>query len=271
MPTLDIAICTLNEGITRVGGMLLPPYPGISYVVSWQRVSPEAQTMPVPSEITDRSDVQLTILSSSGLSANRNNALKQASADIILIADDDCRYTLPRLRAIIQAYEDHPEASVICFRMTDHEGRFFKHYPVKPFRYPDLPYGYYFASWEISLRRDIRKVPFDTHFGLGAPFFGAGEEEVWLHDVHKKYPEATILYLPITIGTTDPITTGDHFLTHPLVQHARSALIGTFHSPLGALPRIVRTALTAPASFGKRMLILRNMIRGYIHFLHLHR
>ena len=90
--TLQLLICTFNDGIKRIPDLLLPPIDGVEYLVSWQQAD-DFTPHELPEEIADRSDVEVTTLPGLGLSRNRNNCFLHASADICLICDDDCRYT----------------------------------------------------------------------------------------------------------------------------------------------------------------------------------
>ena len=91
-PTLDILISTIGTGVEAIPRMLLPERQGVRYVVSVQHTCP-ASEVTIPQELTSRPDVTVVLLPGKGLSRNRNNAISMASADICLIADDDCRYT----------------------------------------------------------------------------------------------------------------------------------------------------------------------------------
>ena len=59
MLTIDIAICTIDARIKGVEQVLLPPHAGVSYVVSWQRLSPASLSADVPEALVRRSDVRV--------------------------------------------------------------------------------------------------------------------------------------------------------------------------------------------------------------------
>ena len=88
---LDILICTYNERISRIPDMLLPFRPDVSYIVSMQYTD-QAFLDHIPDVLRQRPDVRVILLEGKGLSRNRNHCLDASSADIALIADDDCRY-----------------------------------------------------------------------------------------------------------------------------------------------------------------------------------
>lgn len=112
MTTLDILICTLNEGINKVASVLLPQQEGVRYVVSWQQ---DGYQCDIPLALL-RSDVTVVTLPGRGLSRNRNNAIAHSTADICLIADDDVAYTPDAFRAVIDTFEGNPHLDVATFR-----------------------------------------------------------------------------------------------------------------------------------------------------------
>lgn len=260
--TLELLICTHNERIHSASELLLPEMPQVRYLVAWQCTTPDALDMPVPQCMTDRKDVQVVRTATSGLSVNRNIAMEHATGDLLLIADDDCRYRQEQLLSVIQAYADHPEADIITFRMDDMDGALIKDYPTHPFEWTSAPRGSYICSWEISCRNKPTLPHFDTHFGIGAPLLGCAEEEVWMHDAVHGTPHAKALYLPITIGCTPSGTTGTRFLEDEAVQRAKGAMIRILHKPLPAGLRIFKTALLAPLGIAGRWNILCQMVYG---------
>ncbi len=266
--TVQFLICTIDERIANVAQMMLPRQEGVSYLVSWQRTSARSETVPVPPQLEERPDVSVYPLNSRGLSANRNNALRHAQADILVIADDDCRYTPETIDTLRSVYAGHPEAKVILGRMTDEHGTWFKRYPTQAFNYSRIPSGYYPSSCEITLRKEAAAIPFDTAFGIGAPRFGCGEEEVWLRDASRIFGPEAVVFHPFTLCTTPPATTGSRFLTDKSVQQAKGAVLRIVYGPLGAALRIAKTAFTAPVPFGKRFRLLKEMLAGFLHVRH---
>ena len=75
----------------------------------------------IPDILRERDDVTLATLRGRGLSRNRNNAIECSTADILLVADDDNRYTSAQLHKIIEVHEDDADADVILFRFTKNE------------------------------------------------------------------------------------------------------------------------------------------------------
>ncbi len=205
--TLQLLICTFGDGILRIPKLLLPTMQGVSYLVSWQQ--PVGYTpCALPDEIVARPDVEVVTLPGRGLSQNRNNCLRHASADLCLICDDDCRYTPEGLLAVISTFDQHPEVDIATFIAKNSAEP--KHYPDHSFNLRKRVRNFYVISFEIAFRRAsvAGKVAFNEHFGLGADLFGAGEEAVFIHDALSQGLHCQ--YFPIQvvehIGPTTSVT-----------------------------------------------------------------
>lgn len=223
LPSLDILICTMNrEGLMRVSHMLLPPHEGVHYVVSVQGTESLAES--VEAQHLHRPDVTLTFLSNYGLSRNRNHALQHAQGDLLLIADDDERFSIQDLDKVRSTMKENPNVDIGLFRLTDPQGQYLKYYPsfILPYKSAQR-LGYYVSSCEIVLRHRVIDchLRFDERFGLGAPHLCAGEEEVLLQDALRL--GLRIHLFPLTLGSTDPHTTGILFLSSAIVQRSKGA------------------------------------------------
>ncbi len=205
--TLQLLICTFGDGILRIPDLLLPPIHGVSYLVSWQHdhgYTPCA----LPAEVVSRPDVEVVTLPGRGLSRNRNNCLRHASADLCLICDDDCRYTPEGLQAIISTFERHPEVDLATFIAKNSADA--KFYPQRSFNLNEKVRNYYVMSIEMAFRRTsvAGKVAFNEHFGLGADLFGAGEEAIFIssamsHGLHCQYfPVQVVEHIGPTTSTS---------------------------------------------------------------------
>ena len=171
--SLEVMISTLgSDGIKRVAAMTLPQMAGVSYLVSWQTVGEDSL---LPEQLEARSDVRVIRTASKGLSRNRNHALDHASADVLLIADDDLDYIPQGLEAVRTAFEADPDLDIGLFRYSNGCGGYEKVYPQSPVRIAGhLPKDYYTTSMEIAIRREGRSgsLRFHEEFGLG----GSGAE-----------------------------------------------------------------------------------------------
>lgn len=211
MLTLDILICTINEGIHGVKDILLPPREGVSYIVSWQNAGYSA---PVPNELS-RADVKVSVIEGRGVSRNRNNLIRLATSDICLFADDDVRYQPESLDAVIETYEGDPSLGVVIFKHAN---------ATKPNQwYPDSPiplsrrtkHNLTITGFDISFRRASvqGKVFFNEHLGLGAPVLQCGEEWAFVIDAMRAGINAW--FYPKVVARHDHPTTSDTRLSEP--------------------------------------------------------
>lgn len=251
-PRLQVLICTHGaEGLKRVAAMHLPRVYGVSYLISCQEM-PQA----VPQTLSNRDDVLVKPADRVGLGTNRNQAFAAASAELLLIADDDLRYDAEGLLAVIRAFDEHPEV----------EMAFFKHLGPSKHRYPSadcevrkLGPRYYPCSFEIALRRSVlsaKSLRFNDDMGAGCPVLGAGEEDVFVHraleaGVHARFFNTAIV-------THAGLTTGSR---HPdaATLRGRGAALRIIH-PLTSPARAVRLAALLP---GKFWVNLRHIFAGW--------
>lgn len=239
MPVLEVLICTIDEGINRVVHTVLEPIPYIKYLISWQRTNDD--DIRVPDQLTKRNDVRIISLKGKGLAANRNHAIRNATGDLLLLADDDAHYQPEYFKTILHAYEEHPEADILTFQMSDKTGHLLKEYPLFPFNYAQCPKGFYYSSLEITMRNSKQLPQFDTRFGLGADYLGCGEEEVFIHDAAQN--KLMIRYIPQVIVETERSTTGSKFSTDIKVRRAKGAVNYVLHGYASALLRSLKFAL----------------------------
>lgn len=265
MLTLELLICTIDRRIERVPAVLCPPQRGVRYLVSWQQS--EGGATPPPAALTARDDVRIVTMPGKGLSANRNNALRHASADILLIADDDCRYPDGAFGRIIETFEKHPEAAVVTFQATDYEGRLMKPYATAPHLYKDRPRGSYVSSWEVAVRRAAPLPAFDLRFGLGAPRLCCGEEEIFVHEAHRR--GLVVRYEPAVIVKTSAETTGKGFLTSAALQQSKGAVHCVMYGIMGAILRALKLLMTLPPH-SHRFRVFRNYCRGVFYIVRTH-
>lgn len=226
--TLDVAISTLGEtGIRRTAEMHLPAMQGVRYIVSWQTDDDEAT---VPEELL-RDDIAVHRLPGRGLSRNRNNALDKTNADIVLIADDDLRYTPQRLQTVIDIFSRHPQLDFATFMF---DGDNHKCYPDSESDLRKLPAGYFVSSVELALTRRVidSGVRYDTRFGLGSDL-GAGEDELMYHTLrHRGFIGR---FFPVTVTYHAGLTTGFRRITDNGVARAMGAVIGMAYPATGIL------------------------------------
>lgn len=255
--TLEVLICTLGrDGIARVDAMGLPRVENVSYLVSWQMPDGE-----IPQNLL-RPDVRVITSHDTGLSRNRNHALDNATGDILLIADDDLRYTARQLLSVLDVFRKNPSLEVATFR---YDGEDKKCYPDHECDLgKKLPKGYYVTSFELALRRDspAGKLRFNEKMGIGARYLHAGEEELLLLAARKM--GLNCRFFPITITSHEGLTTGNRHVM-PGVARAFGAYIGLAH-PFTCLPRIVLKAWRLYRSGqGRFFPVLWQMLCGLVY------
>lgn len=258
MLTIQFLISTLGERIAQAAKVLLPPMEGVSYVVVWQRNGIGSDAL--PAELKEREDVSIVEDNGKGLARSRNIALENATADLLVITDDDNRYDTAAIELIRNAFEKHPTAGLIQFQALTMEGKPLRNYPAFPYTYETRPRGTYFCSVELVMRRKANLPRFDERFGLGAEL-GCGEEEVFVHEAVKR--GVKMIYVPQPLVRTDGATTGGRFLTDAAVQRAKGAVLCILHGKVGAWLRLCSQVMQLHGiAWQKRKEIAHNMCLG---------
>lgn len=258
MLTIQFLISTLGERIAQAAKVLLPPMEGVSYVVVWQRNGIGSDAL--PAELKVREDVSIVEDNGKGLARSRNIALENATADLLVITDDDNRYDTAAIELIRNAFEKHPTAGLIQFQALTMEGKPLRNYPAFPYAYETRPRGTYFCSVELVMRRKANLPRFDERFGLGAEL-GCGEEEVFVHEAVKR--GVKMIYVPQPLVRTDGATTGGRFLTDAAVQRAKGAVLCILHGKVGAWLRLCSQVMQLHGiTWQKRKEIAHNMCLG---------
>ena len=258
MLTIQFLISTLGERIAQAAKVLLPPMEGVSYVVVWQRNGIGSDAL--PAELKEREDVSIVEDNGKGLARSRNIALENATADLLVITDDDNRYDTAAIELIRNAFEKHPTAGLIQFQALSMEGKPLRNYPAFPYTYETRPRGTYFCSVELVMRRKANLPRFDERFGLGAEL-GCGEEEVFVHEAVKR--GVKMIYVPQPLVRTDGATTGGRFLTDAKVQKAKGAVLCILHGKVGAWLRLCSQVMQLHGiAWEKRKEIAHNMCLG---------
>ena len=131
-----------------------------------------------------------------GLSNSRNQAIQEATGDILLLVDDDEELVDNYPQIIAKAFNSHPDADIITFALN---------YSLKKFPQKEKEIGYLGAlkscSPQIAFRRSSvlsKQILFDPTMGSGSGN-GGGEENKFLFDCLKK--KLKIYYVPEIIAT----------------------------------------------------------------------
>lgn len=221
--TVEVLISTLGaDGIRRVASMNLPQAEGVSYLVAWQR----SDNVEIPAALAERPDIRIARNPGIGLSDNRNFALDRAMGDILVIADDDVEYTAEAFAVVRSAYTEYPGLDMALFRYRNAAGKFEKSYPdTQASLCRSIPKGYYVSSIEITLRRQGRAATlrFPEEFGIGAPRFGCGEEEIVLRRALRRGCDVRLF--PDLLCTHCGDTTGQRRVTDQRVYRGMGAAV----------------------------------------------
>lgn len=121
-----------------------------------------------------------------GLSKSRNEAIKNAKNDIILIADDDVSYNDNYKEIVVDAYNKYPNADIICFYVKSNNNK----RKTKKMMTGKINHlrAMKIISSEISFKRLSiinNNLNFDEHYGAGTKF-DRGEEQIFLYEALKK-------------------------------------------------------------------------------------
>ncbi len=132
-----------------------------------------------------------------GLSKSRNMAIRNATADICMIADDDMEYCSNYVNVVEEAFA-RIEADIIGFQVCGIE-RKFKDYATKEHPVNRLM-SMKMASVELAFKRDSfvkKNILFDELIGAGTEFL-MGEENAMLFQCFRK--RLTVFYVPEVIA-----------------------------------------------------------------------
>lgn len=149
--------------------------------------------------VEQQANIQMISTTERGSSKSRNKAIKNASGEICLLADDDVIYKSNYEDIILKAFKKYPDADIITFQIETPEGHLFNP------SYPNSPQPHNWrsilrcASIEIAFKLEsIKKanLALNENFGLGSKY-KVHDEPVFLNDALKK--GLKIYYEPIPI------------------------------------------------------------------------
>lgn len=134
-----------------------------------------------------------------GLSKSRNMALKNSSADIVAIADDDLYYYDNFDKIIVDYYKKNTQAEVVLFGIDSYR----KICDKKEQKCNFLKLGSYISVQTSLKRMNIlqRNISFNDLFGTGSGCYDSGEENIFLADCYKK--KLNLFYCPEKILRDD--------------------------------------------------------------------
>lgn len=223
MTSLDVLICTLNKGIVRILDNLLPPHEQIHYIVCFQYTEDRFLEL-IPKALTEREDLTFFSYQGCGLSANRNYALRHATSDLFVFADDDARFNLDDFLYAISLFEQRKNLDIAFLQAYTYTGKPLKEYPKREMDLKEYQNMVQISAIEMVCRRERiqGRLFFDERFGLGTKFLTCGEEEIWLFDALRMGMNA--LYVPHKIMETSTLLKQRMIYVDVGVQRAKGAI-----------------------------------------------
>ncbi len=253
---LQVLIATVGRRIENIPP--LPVVPGVAYLIGWQKPGEE-----IPEELAKRADIKVMASPGIGLSRNRNFLFENATAELLLISDDDLIYEAEALEGVIRAFDSNPECQLLTFR---HAGTS-RTYPDAGYDLLNPPKGTYTTSFEIALRRnsEVGNMRFDERFGIGGTLFSAAEDDLFM--LRARQARIPGQYLPLTLCTHPGPSTGQRIPERGVLE-AWGAYIALAHPawqwPLRLYLKALRLSRSGQKSFWPS---LRGLLSG-LHKLH---
>lgn len=233
--TLDVMLVTTAARVESIPE--LPVVESVRYIVSIQ--DPDLSLQPHLLLKLQRPDIDIRIYHDTGLARNRNHALEAASADIVMIADDDLIFHPEGIRWVIKAFEEDSALEWVTLHASQPEKRI---YPPHGWNLAE-PYRFYSpVSFEMAFRRKSLppQMRFSTLTGIGAPFLGAGEDDLFYHHARKANLHGK--FLDIRNVTHPGSTTSVHSAKSIPVIRTKGALLRIMR---GFFPGLIRLPLEA--------------------------
>lgn len=195
---LQLLISTFGDRIRNIENLILDKRENISYLISCQ-VENTAIDLP---ESLDRDDITIISSYTKGLSKNRNNCLRHATGDIVMILDDDVKLKHEYLDRVLSFFNDS-EVDLAVSKIETPEGQpEYKHYSDQSYFLNNIKQLKNVSSVEISFRLKPlieKSIFFNEAFGLGMQA-NSGEELIFLNECMRKglkikyFPEYTVCH-----------------------------------------------------------------------------
>lgn len=243
VPRLTIAYSVLDSGL---GNIALPPARDdveILVIVQGSKGS-----------VPTRNDVRCIRLTSRGVTASRNEAIREAAGEVLLFGEEGVSWIDAGVEQMLDLFADNPRLAVFLGRAIDENGNPRKRYPE--YREPATKWNSArVGTIELAVRPETLRragVFFDESFGAGTDNF-LGDEFILVADANAA--RLKVEYFPVTISSHPRESSGVNFGT-ALDARARSRV---FDRVFGPLAPVMRGAmwLRNPARFGSLALGVR--------------
>ena len=248
---LQILICTYGaDGLSRVAQMNLPRLDGIGYIVSCQ--DPDGAIADSVGLLPPRPDVELYIHADRGLGLNRRHAMEHATAEFVLVADDDLSYDADALAEALRIMEAHDDVDIFAFRYSGADNKLYppaEHNLATPFK------GYNLTSFELAYRLSAVRaagVTFSPLLGVGAPYLSAGEENIFTERCLQRGLRGR--FFPLTIVEHPGPTTGYRLASKPGTIRSTAAFIYVKYGFAEGLLRCLLLAGRTPQPYHEALL-----------------
>lgn len=130
-------------------------------------------------------NVKLIISRTKGISASRNVALENASADIVMLADDDLLFDCDGIQSVVNFFHEYDYVDVVVAKLKTKNHSSFRDYS-RYLNKSKIKGSFEACSCELFFRaKSIRGLYFDSHFGVGSKYPGF-EENLFLHQLYKR-------------------------------------------------------------------------------------
>lgn len=258
-PRLQVLIATYGRRIEAINPADLPEVDGVEYVVTCQ--NPDGLALDT-SRLDCREDVCIYYFADKGVSRNRNHGLDVATAEYILISDDDITYNGPALTELISTFDADDDIDIVTTRSITPEPHVYpldRHNLDKPCRF------YSPIAFEIALRRSslLRTgVRFDENISIGTDYITCGEENFFFRKCLNS--DLGGIYRNITVSTHHGPTTSSSRAGEAGVIRAKGAFMPYERGCFNALVRLPVEAWRSPVTFYKAMWYLA---QGYCYYL----
>lgn len=266
---LIVAISTLFKRLDGIKRTQFPLNENIKYVISCQGNKEHDDTYYESYlRMIFGDDVVWGEAPNSGLSNNRNNAIKLAlsckpeTERYLYIGDDDITLSVEGLLDAIAVMREKKLSCLTGIVATD-DG-FFRHYCNKTYSHSRLSSARV-CSVEIVVDLEFvfsKSIIFDSRFGLGS-IYPSGEEFIFINDLISA--GGKVDFSPIILCKHPPLSSGDDFYSSQYKIMAKGAMLKRVFPSYICYPMIIMFAIKKYKAYRDSVSFLKfcnNMIKG---------